>query len=103
MINSAFREESQHYQAIADAVRELLDLTELSATAETTIKSFLKGLTIASLLIAAFNDGDAQAAPRLIRELLDRHGTGRLLFRNTRAAISGFPERQLHAVPLPCR
>lgn len=97
---AAFREESQHYQAIADAVRELLDLTKLSATAETTIKSFLGA--DCEPLIAAFNDGDAQAAPRLIRELLDRHGTGRLLFRNTRAAISGFPERQLHAVPLPC-
>ena len=86
---AAFREESQHYQAIADAVRELLDLTKLSATAETTIKSFLGA--DCEPLIAAFNDGDAQAARRLIRELLDRHGTGRLLFRNTRAAISGFP------------
>ena len=37
-----------------------------------------------------------------MRELLDRHGTGRVLFRNTRAAIKGFPERKLHAYPLPC-
>lgn len=27
-------------------------------------------------------------------KLIDRHGTGRLMFRNTRHAISGFPERQ---------
>ncbi len=97
---AAFREESQHYQAIADAVRELLDLTQLSTDAEKTIKSFLGDDS--QSLISAFNAGDAQAAPRLIRELLDRHGTGRLLFRNTRAAISGFPERKLHAAPLPC-
>jgi len=32
----------------------------------------------------------------LIAKLVDRHGTGRLMFRNTRQAISGFPERQLH-------
>ena len=32
----------------------------------------------------------------LINKLVDRHGTGRLMFRNTRQAISGFPERQLH-------
>ncbi len=38
----------------------------------------------------------------LIRSLLDRHGTGRVLFRNTRAAIQGFPERQLIPEPLPC-
>ncbi len=97
---AAFREESQHYQAIADAVRELLDQTQLSASAEKTIQAFLGDDSQA--LISAFNSGDAQAARRLIRELLDRHGTGRLLFRNTRAAISGFPERKLHAAPLPC-
>ncbi|MDX5298744.1 MAG: RNA polymerase-associated protein RapA, partial [Gammaproteobacteria bacterium] len=38
---------------------------------------------------------------RIIRQLLDRHGTGRVLFRNTRAAIKGFPARQLHRYGLP--
>ncbi len=96
---AAFREESQHYQAIADAVRELLDQDNLSTQAEQTIQAFLGDNS--HELISAFNSGDAQAAQRLIRELLDRHGTGRLLFRNTRAAISGFPERQLHSAQLP--
>lgn len=41
-----------------------------------------------------------QPAPRLIRDILDQHGTGRVLFRNTRAAISGFPSRVLHKHPL---
>lgn len=36
-----------------------------------------------------------------IQYLLDHHGTGRVLFRNTRAAVSGFPARQLHRHPLP--
>lgn len=36
-----------------------------------------------------------------IQHLLDHHGTGRVLFRNTRAAVSGFPGRELHAHPLP--
>lgn len=31
----------------------------------------------------------------IIDKLVDRHGTGRLMFRNTRQAISGFPERKL--------
>jgi len=38
---------------------------------------------------------------QLIEQILDRHGTGRVLFRNTRAAISGFPLRTLHRHPLP--
>lgn len=38
---------------------------------------------------------------QLIEQLLDRHGTGRVLFRNTRAAVEGFPQRHLHRHPLP--
>jgi len=41
-----------------------------------------------------------QARFELVEHLLDRHGTGRVLFRNTRAAVKGFPERQLNAYPL---
>jgi len=36
-----------------------------------------------------------------IDDLLDRHGTGRVLFRNTRHAVKGFPQRAVHAVALP--
>ncbi|MGR8918441.1 MAG: RNA polymerase-associated protein RapA [Gammaproteobacteria bacterium] len=37
----------------------------------------------------------------LVAELLDHHGTGRVLFRNCRDHIEGFPERRLTAHPLP--
>ena len=40
-------------------------------------------------------------AATLIAQMLDRHGTGRVLFRNTRAAVAGFPQRVLHRYPLP--
>lgn len=40
-------------------------------------------------------------AEQLIEQILDRHGTGRVLFRNTRAAVEGFPGRVLHRYPLP--
>ena len=36
-----------------------------------------------------------------IRQLLDRYGTGRVLFRNTRSSVPGFPKRRLHPAPLP--
>lgn len=35
-----------------------------------------------------------------VRELLDQHGTGRILFRNTRRQLSGFPQRKVQAWPL---
>ena len=45
---------------------------------------------------------DASASPEvLIAQILDRHGTGRVLFRNTRSAVTGFPDRVLHRYPLP--
>jgi len=42
----------------------------------------------------------ATPIPALIEQILDRHGTGRVLFRNTRAAVTGFPQRVLHQYPL---
>ncbi len=46
-------------------------------------------------------EDEPQARQRALNELLDRHGTGRILFRNTREAISGFPGRDCLAVALP--
>ena len=96
----AFRAESENYRPVAEAVQELLDKGVLSPQANKTIHGFLGAEGEA--LVAAVNAGDEEAKARLIRELLDRHGTGRVLFRNTRAAVQGFPERQLHQYPLPC-
>ena len=36
-----------------------------------------------------------------IANLLDRCGIGRVMFRNVRSALGGFPVRELHSVPLP--
>ena len=51
----------------------------------------------------ALPDGiDAAAEPsQQIQELLDRYGTGRVLLRNTRNSVPGFPKRVLHSYPLP--
>jgi ATP-dependent helicase HepA len=35
-----------------------------------------------------------------IRELLDQHGTGRILFRNTRRQLTGFPQRHVQPWPI---
>lgn len=95
----AFRAESEHYRPVAEAVQELLDEGRLSERARETIRGFLG--SEGEALVQALDQGDGDAAGRLTRELLDRHGTGRVLFRNTRAAVHGFPQRDLHAHPLP--
>ncbi|WP_299003586.1 RNA polymerase-associated protein RapA [uncultured Shewanella sp.] len=40
-----------------------------------------------------------QARQSLLQELLDRHGTGRVLYRNSRASVKGFPKRRFNAHP----
>ena len=55
---------------------------------------------IESLLGHSIQDEPEQRF-RAIHELLDRHGTGRILFRNTREAIQGFPGRDCQPAALP--
>ncbi len=54
--------------------------------------------------LEAHKDDEGEARAQLIgktvRALLDQHGTGRVLFRNTRDSVSGFPERRLHSYKL---
>ena len=94
----AFRAESANYKPVAEAVQELLEHGKLGKAARQAIEGFLGAE--GHELLESLDAGDESARARLVRELLDRHGTGRLLFRNTRAAVRGFPERELHAYPL---
>jgi len=50
--------------------------------------------------IALLAKKDETARLSLIEDLLDQHGPGRVLFRNTRLAMSGFPRRIAHVIPL---
>ena len=43
---------------------------------------------------------DAHAANAVLDALIDRHGTGRVMFRNRRAAVGGFPRRILQLTEL---
>ncbi len=99
----AFREESSSYQPVAEAVQTLLSEKPLANQEREAISHWLGG-SADDLLdqLNATDDQASEARESLVRQLLDRHGTGRVLYRNTRAAISGFPERQLHAHALPC-
>lgn len=87
----AFLEEQQHYQPIAEAAQALLVGKPLSAVEKNTISALL-GEDI------HFNTTNNET---LIKQLIDRHGTGRLLFRNTRQSVQGFPKRIYHPIALP--
>ncbi len=53
--------------------------------------------------VASLAQNDELTKHNLIEDLLDQHGPGRVLFRNTRLAMSGFPQRIAHLVPLEDR
>lgn len=53
--------------------------------------------------IQAVIKGDEMAKVNLIEDLLDQHGPGRVLFRNTRSAMTDFPKRKAHLIPLKAK
>ncbi|QOJ22256.1 MAG: RNA polymerase-associated protein RapA [Gammaproteobacteria bacterium] len=95
---SAFVTEEQSYEPIAQAVEALLEGQELNDDIRQLIANTLDPVQARALLEEPQSQ---QTRSKLAESLLDRHGTGRILFRNTRAAVKGFPERKLVASPLP--
>jgi ATP-dependent helicase HepA len=110
----SFLDEEKSYQPIAQAVQDLLennplDAGDLSLIEHTFAEGDNKKLLDAVLheeaqainKVADNADNSISAARiELVEHLLDRHGTGRVLFRNTRAAVKGFPERKVFTYPL---
>ncbi len=86
-----FKAEAARYPAINSLVQRLLENSDSAIELLPQLREYLG------------DNVDGLDSAALIRQLLDRHGTGRVLFRNTRAAIEGFPERRVHphALPLP--
>ena len=98
-----FVEEQQNYRPVADAVAMLLAGKHLSDSELNTLSDLIGEQDIEPLLQTANStrDGAESARQELVSMLLDRHGTSRVLFRNTRNGVKGFPKRELHTVKLP--
>ncbi|MDP0563030.1 MAG: RNA polymerase-associated protein RapA [Candidatus Endonucleobacter sp. (ex Gigantidas childressi)] len=97
-----FQEEERSYEPVVNAVQEILEKEQLSDKARKDLNGFLGDDS--SGLIKLFEQGNpkekAAAQDQLLRQLLDRHGTGRVLFRNARGAVAGFPDRIINGYPL---
>ena len=99
----AFLKEQENYQPVADAVQSLLSEKPLSAVEKNHISDLLNEQDVEPLFkaLACHNDDEKQAARQeLIQNLIDRHGTSRILFRNTRQGVKGFPHRVYHQVTI---
>ena len=93
----AFVDEQQDFALVAQMATALIDGVSLS---EKQIGAVAGVLGMQASEIANVNE-DERLRQQLVNELLDRHGTGRVLFRNTRDSVTGFCGRQNVAYPLP--
>ncbi|MBD3897984.1 RNA polymerase-associated protein RapA [Halomonas sp. ML-15] len=103
-----FKAEEQGYTRVAEAVDALERLADPASAseadracvAEVTDDADSQAL-LTVLSSAESSDEQRQVAHRELREqLLDRHGTGRVMFRNSRRHVGGFPPRHLHVSTL---
>ena len=99
-----FKDEERHYAGVATAI-DALDALPASADARATVDAVIDDRESQALLETLANaeaDDEQQdtARAKLREALLDRHGTGRVMFRNSRRHVGGFPKRHLHTATL---
>ena len=98
-----FLHEEDNYAALADVVDVLQQDGSLNDDHQKVLHQTLEEGDNRKWLNQLDSEDSELRAPAqqaLIEHLLDRHGTGRVLFRNTRHVIKGFPQRELHVYPL---
>lgn len=100
-----FQQEQARYRVIADIAARLISDQALSEQDAEQLRATVGEAEAKPLLDDILNNGtsrrrQAQARARLTELLLDRHGTGRGMFRNTREQIRGFAPRVFHSYPL---
>ncbi|MCS6244367.1 MAG: RNA polymerase-associated protein RapA [Opitutus sp.] len=91
----SFVDEAADFGQVAAIAEKIVDGKTLTAADHTALrKLFDRDPETLATHLAALSAGKAGARDALLRTLLDQHGTGRVVFRNTRAAMTGFPKRQ---------
>ncbi|AFU19229.1 RNA polymerase-associated protein RapA [Actinobacillus suis] len=102
---NSFVAEQKDYKPVADAVASLLNDKPLSNEEQNSIAELLSEQDTEPMFKVINSEKSKendrlQVRQELIRELIDRHGTSRVLFRNTRQGVKGFPHRVYHQITL---
>ena len=97
-----FLAEESHYAKLAETAEALIDDKALTQHNINVLKEFTPhaNQNLLEQLTTCHDDELPQLKQKIVNLLIDQHGTGRVLFRNTRHAIKGFPERQVHGYAL---
>ncbi|HEU0152989.1 MAG TPA: RNA polymerase-associated protein RapA [Arenimonas sp.] len=93
----AFRAESRRYLGLSALAERLLEDQALTTADMATLSGLFPGEEDALVArLGRIAAGDTAERDALLADLVDRHGTGRAMVRNRRAAVGGFPARLPH-------
>lgn len=84
-----FLEQANNYFAIAKIADKIIDQDVLTERDQAILRQVVPDVELS-----------ADQSDALLRALIDRHGPGRVIFRNKRHVMPGFPKRQAHLAPL---
>ncbi|MCC6560292.1 MAG: RNA polymerase-associated protein RapA [Xanthomonadales bacterium] len=90
---AAFQQQTAEYAKLSVLAAALIEGEPLSNDDQHTLT--------ATLGDTAQMPEDDEARDAMLAALIDRHGTGRVMFRNRRAVVGGFPKRLPELVTLP--
>ena len=89
----AFVAEADDFVSLSAIANRLLDGAALDAGDRKQLVDRFSGDAELLALLQGYDDDHAATRSALLDALIDRHGTGRVMFRNRRAQIGGFPRR----------
>jgi ATP-dependent helicase HepA len=99
-----YLEDEKQFEPVANAARALLAEEALTDEAASALRALVKDDNVEGLLKNLDHpEKSAHARAQLINVLLDHHGTGRILFRNSRHTVQGFPDRERYGYALEGR
>ena len=97
---ATFQADAKDYRATAEVAEKLLAERELTREDIALLRRLLAPEAELEQRLAELAKGSGEARQAVLGDLLDLHGPGRVLFRNTRAGMKGFPKRTAHLARL---
>jgi ATP-dependent helicase HepA len=93
-------EESAYYKKVAQVADRILNKREPRKKTSAALKRLFPIDGELHKKAKEFQKGTPGAEELLVQDLVDRHGTGRIVYRNRRTVVKGFPKRRLVQVKL---
>ncbi len=91
----AFVAEAEGFGVVAGIAEKIVDQKNLTAKDRATLQRiFDRDPARLAQHLDALGQGRAGGREALLKTLLDQHGTGRVVFRNSRVTMTGFPKRK---------